>query len=825
MRRIAYVLTTVLALGAAWWIAGGREGHVGELAGRETEPTSAAPTRGPVDLVGARPAAAVLPEPLPIEPSPWPALASPLIVEVVDDRGAPAGAVTVRVGGADVAPIERRTDASGRATFDPPPDPRDLVWAVDVRAADDGGARATTPVLVADVNPRRLVLASAWSIAGTVVETWGVLTDGTRPGEFDVRRMRRPVPGARVRLRRLGSPARVADDAVADAEGRYALTDHVAPEERRPVDVLLTAEAEGGRLRGATMFRIEAAPTRARFELEVQRGVPVRGVVVDADGRRVAGAAVRVRSERDVTIGSRMQPWGEDGVTDARGAFDVLGPRVGGPYVVVAEPPPSFEARGRPEDAAARGMSSRWCRPGRSTPFPVAEGTAEVSVGAVVLRRAGGVAIAVLDRDAAPVRPAVVTVEREKAVVVAETWSVAADDPEGVRFHVGGLEGGAWRVRVRGRLFEEATQEVEVVEGQDVVVTVVVRIGVRVTGVARDDDGRPVAGAAIEIVGPAEPPATGTVVVRHATSDAQGAFDVAMLPAGPLAVRASAPGLSTLGTGIAFDGSRRDVGVVLKRLGRARLVLTTSDGRPLPASATVTIGEVARPLEAQTSEVPIVDGVLVILGLTGVAQEVTVDLEGFAPFAQRVVALPGREIDLGRVVVSAGHRVVGRVLDDEGRPVPHARVVAAGDRFETTTDADGRFLLDGLPEGVVGISVAAEGYEEHAGQATVRGADAAHDVTLVRAAIVEGVVQTKAGTPADGERLEFVQLGASSDGLRGDALPAAALRTDDDGSFRVALPPGRYRIQARERDRLGDTLAEVVVERGVVRALRLSLPR
>ncbi len=186
---------------------------------------------------------------------------------------------------------------------------------------------------------------------------------------------------------------------------------------------------------------------------------------------------------------------------------------------------------------------------------------------------------------------------------------------------------------------------------------------------------------------------------------------------------------------------------MLTRLGRARLTLVTADGRPLPSSASVTVGEVARPLEARTTFVPIVGGVLEIVGLTGAPQEIAVDVDGYAPFARSVVAKPGSEVDLGRVVLSAGHRVVGRVVDEEGRPVPPARVVAAGDRFETTTDAEGRFALDGVPEGVVGVGVAAEGYEEHAGQAIVRGGDATHDVTLLRAAIVAGVVWTKRGRP------------------------------------------------------------------------------
>ena len=80
----------------------------------------------------------------------------------------------------------------------------------------------------------------------------------------------------------------------------------------------------------------------------------------------------------------------------------------------------------------------------------------------------------------------------------------------------------------------------------------------------------------------------------------------------------------------------------------------------------------------------------------------------------------------------------------------------------------------------------------------------------------------KGGDAAGGERLEFVRLDGEAGAGQGEVH---ALRTDDDGTFEVVLPPGRYRVQARELDRSADTLAEVEAERGVTRTLRLTLPR
>jgi hypothetical protein len=120
------------------------------------------------------------------------------------------------------------------------------------------------------------------------------------------------------------------------------------------------------------------------------------------------------------------------------------------------------------------------------------------------------------------------------------------------------------------------------------------------------------------------------------------------------------------------------------------------------------------------------------------------------------------------------------------------------------------------------VNVVAEGYEEAAEKVAVRGGEARLDVVLARAAIVEGKVVGKGGDAAGGERLEFVRLDGEAGAGQGEVH---ALRTDDDGTFQVVLPPGRYRVQARELDRSADTLAEVEAERGVTRTLRLTLPR
>jgi outer membrane receptor protein involved in Fe transport len=94
----------------------------------------------------------------------------------------------------------------------------------------------------------------------------------------------------------------------------------------------------------------------------------------------------------------------------------------------------------------------------------------------------------------------------------------------------------------------------------------------------------------------------------------------------------------------------------------------------------------------------------------------------------------------------------GRVLDSQGRPVPSATVTVAGPDTGLTrqvpVDADGGFVVAGLPPSVVEVTVAAGGFAEarRAGIVLEVGQGATVDVTLAVAGIQERV--DVASTPA-----------------------------------------------------------------------------
>lgn len=801
MRRVVYALLVVLALGAAWaWLRSSDDVPGADEAGTAVEGPG---PRGPVagDLRGAGP---TLPAARALDGGPtWPPIVGPYRVEVLGALPLEGATVTVRRPDGSIVATQA-TDAMGIAVFDAVPDPDDLVIAVGP-AGKVAGAR------VEGTNPRVLPLGAPSVIAGEVVHVVGWTSEAGPDGVLRSRERRSPVPGAVVRVIATAWSGAVVDTAVADAEGRFRFTALPNRHGLEPGNFIVSADAEGGRLHG----REWVGSGGEHVVVRVVRGTVVRGTVVDADGRAVRGAAVSLAAEQ---VGGHVARMSGFGATDHLGRFEVFGPPGGESYVVEAEPP----LLSTPGGITAVPWAARHRRAGRSAPFPITKDTPSVDVGRVALGRAGAVLVRVRDGAGATVPDIGVTLERGRVVVPASDGAAYGGRVGPSTFAAVGLEGGPWTVRVRGRNVAPRTAPVEVVEGQDVTVDVVVTEGRRAKGTVLAADGQPLAGASIEVLGPAEPPATGWVVVRNATSGADGTFDLPLLPSGPLRLRVVGAGHGTADDGVELGDEVADVRVATTRLGRARLTLVTADGRPLPATATVTFGDPSRPDRTTTIDVTIAGGVLVLEGAAAHAGEVAIDVEGYAPFARRVVVAPGEDVDLGRVVLTTGHRVVGRVTDGKGAAVAHARVVAAGGRLETTTDGDGRYAFDGVPDGVVGVSVVAEGFEETSAKVAVHGGEARLDVVLARAAIVEGTVVGKDGGAAGGERLEFVRLDGDDGAGRGEVV---ALRTDDDGTFGVALPPGRYRVQAREPERTGDTLGEVEAERGVTRTLRLTLPR
>ena len=190
---------------------------------------------------------------------------------------------------------------------------------------------------------------------------------------------------------------------------------------------------------------------------------------------------------------------------------------------------------------------------------------------------------------------------------------------------------------------------------------------------------------------------------------------------------------------------------------------------------------------------------------------VTVRARGFVP-------QPLRRIASGPLLVrlEKGGVITGVVLDAERRrPVARARVAIDGglslpdawqeeaSRVEATTDAQGRFTLEGIGRLPVRINARAPGFGR-AERDDVR-AGARIELFLFRGATLAGAVRDDAGRPVKGALVR-----AESDGFW---VPAPlSERSDARGGFVLAgVRPGEYVVVAREGSR-APGIASVVVE-------------
>ena len=179
-----------------------------------------------------------------------------------------------------------------------------------------------------------------------------------------------------------------------------------------------------------------------------------------------------------------------------------------------------------------------------------------------------------------------------------------------------------------------------------------------------------------------------------------------------------------------------------------------------------------------------------------------VHADGHAPrLLRNLPAIPGRTRALGEVALAAGARLAGRVLDPDGAPVAGAQVevlrearMGGVETLQTpvlgavaSTDADGRYAVDGLPSDSLRVRARAEGLREglSAAQSLAPGTSR-DDVDVLLGAVrsLRGSVRDADGAAVADAALRF--LGSDADPrLRGVVGEA---RSTPDGSFAMTLP-------------------------------------
>ncbi|WP_284668580.1 carboxypeptidase regulatory-like domain-containing protein [Myxococcus sp. SDU36] len=617
---------------------------------------------------------------------------------------------------------------------------------------------------------------------------------------------RRPLPGAQVEVR-VPQP-RIEQT---DASGRALVK--ALPSGRHTLRV--TAEGFAPVWRVVQVGAASAVPQQLTVELRA--GAAVSGTVVDARGAPVPGARITPAPQARSLLPLTDARW--DGVVaDAEGRWrvDSLEP---GLY--------RFTASG-----------SRHA-PGTSAPVRV-EDTRPVDGVVVAMGDAARLAGTVVDGNGDPMPGAVVRVVLDEGLgrTLARQASV---DARGA-FQMEDLPRRRVAVAAVHDAASSSTRYVDLAQdGAGSAVELVLDATGVVRGRVEFASGEPV-GEAVIMAEPASALARGrvegTLRGRHvAVADPGGRFEVRGLVHGTYNLRAAAPGtpphqrVAWMGAPVRAETGGSEVVVRMRRGGSLSGQVRLEDGAA-PAAFTVTLRGGAGTSFGGG------DGRFQVNGIP--AGEYTVFVSGPGFLTKSLPALKVEEdqdTNLGAVVLSRGRRLTGRVVSAAGAPVQGATVtvsqqlrgsaVVVGSAAElehglqqARSDAEGRFVLEGLP-----ISILQLGAEHpvEGRSAFVRVEEGVQDRTLeVKLSAVghlEGTVR-RGTEPVSGALVVVTSPGAPSGGT--------SSATGTDGGFQFdSLTPGTYTVLAVVDSGAGQQVERATVTlRPAERArVDLELPR
>lgn len=695
-----------------------------------------------------------------------------LVVELVDAQGAPAGSVQGQVEVLQGHVLERAPLAGDRVVLEGlAPGP------VQVRAwLEDGRAGLAGAVMLRGGEEAQLLLAlePAAHVAGTVLEAG---SDA-------------PLAGASVVL---AAPGRRVAAGTTDAAGRFGPWPAGLPGE--PVQVSVALEGYAAALEGLPALPAGGLPTE--LELRLEAAAPWQGLVVDRAGQPVAGAEVAYTADG---IAGREPA---RTTSDAEGRF--------------ALPPPPPPAPGRRIVLVAQHAGARAALPLRpAQPAPaslqlVLEPGLEVRgrvAGSDGEARAGVRVVLLPAFDAAPAGR---TGEPDPLMLAAnalgEPLGSALSGADGT-FALRSPSSGVWRLQAEvtgtspapGPAFtvDEALRAQGVLD----VGTLVLDAEHVLEGEVRDARGEPCAGVVVTVRSEvaARP--------RAATTDAQGRFRLAGLPAGTsrLLLDGQPAGEVALP---AAQPLRRVLPEAARLRVRAREGEPALEGlvtlalRPAPGSAGPGSGA------PRNTSVRSVEGEARFTGLPPGRWQVQVlcgEREARSELALEPAASEGEGAPL--LVLSFGPRAAleGTVLDAAGQPLPGAEVhvdrLAEDGRpqpggLHLRTDAQGRWRAQPGAPGRLRLRASAPG-GRHAGAPVEAlldlgaGAQEAPRLQLAAHARLRVRVQDPEGRPLPGALVAVLPA------MEGSSLGAQQARCNAEGEAALAnLPAGSVRVRVR----------------------------
>ncbi|NVJ20760.1 carboxypeptidase regulatory-like domain-containing protein [Myxococcus sp. AM011] len=378
-----------------------------------------------------------------------------------------------------------------------------------------------------------------------------------------------------------------------------------------------------------------------------------------------------------------------------------------------------------------------------------------------------------------------------------------------------------------------ASQVVEVRPGEPSTVTLRMDTGLTVSGIVVDEAGQPLPDAEVKALSQRDTYAALEKQERGirvdesvASTDASGRFTVAHLLPGKSLVSVEKPGYVLRGdTG--EEGAPRekvvtagatDVRLVLRYQGGLRGRLRRPDGTPITR---FTVNDTSFQDEDGAFRLPIEEPGVMWL---------TLDAPGHTRTVREVQVEPGQDVDLGDLVLEAGRRVRGRVVDaTTSAPIAKARVTVrltrparvAGSEgggvpelASAQTDASGVFELEPVESGPLSLDVAHSSYLPV--QQQLGSGDAPLELRLSSGARLEGTVKDRDGRPANGV-LRVMPMGEQE-------RHSTGLLRVKEGAFEVGgLEPGEYAIKVTTQyDLLGNPWSETHSSRYVPRRVTLA---
>ncbi len=356
---------------------------------------------------------------------------------------------------------------------------------------------------------------------------------------------------------------------------------------------------------------------------------------------------------------------------------------------------------------------------------------------------------------------------------------------------------------------------------EDNVLDFVLQPGRTIAGFVLDRDGRACDGAFVRAI-PSTARDTG-VVGAHANAD--GSFRIEGVALGEAELNASAPGFGTASETLAADASK-PITLRLSRLSRLRVLARDADGNAvagfsaLARSADKTPSARMRRVGPKTStRTEAGAAALDLEGLEPGEWNLEASAPGFARLTSSTFRVDLDELREVPIVLTKGSRVLGRIVDERGRPVAGALVrlqpenaldgdlgaavrsarASVGPQPFAHSKADGTFVLERAHDGAHQLSVARDTFAPrvHRGVRTHGGIEEnVGDLVLTKGVTVRGRCFAAGAV----DRRIVVQITPiDAKDVASDFV--AERRVDAEGKFRFeGLPRGRYALLAGRRD-------------------------